>query len=67
VQARQCGTEHGHEETLDVAQHFWFVDWSKAARELGFAPRDPTMTLHDTVTDLRARGVVWPADEKGAA
>jgi len=61
------GTLPVDEETLDVAQHFWFVDWSKATKELAFAPRDPTMTLHDTVTDLRARGVVWPADSKGAA
>jgi hypothetical protein len=27
---------------------------------LGFRPRDPNITLHDTVEDLLARGVVWP-------
>ena len=54
-------------ESLDVAQHFWFVDWSKATHELGFKPRDPTMTLHETIKDLRERGVVWPEDTKGAA
>lgn len=47
-------------ETVDIAQHYWYVDWSKAQRELGFQPRDPLETLRDTIADLRARGVVWP-------
>lgn len=47
-------------ETVDVAQHFWYVDWSKASRELGFSPRDPMETLRDTVDDLRLRGAAWP-------
>jgi dihydroflavonol-4-reductase len=55
------------QETVDVAQHFWFVDWSKATRELGFFPRDPGATLKDTVDDLRARGVVWPVEAPSAA
>ena len=45
----------------EMAQCFWYVDSSKAERELGWSPRDPNETLHDTVQDLRARGVVWPA------
>jgi dihydroflavonol-4-reductase len=48
--------------SVEMAQHFWYVDSSKAERELGWNPRDPGMTLRDTVHDLRARGVVWPAD-----
>ena len=54
-------------ETVDIAQHFWACDWSKATRELGFAPRDPMVTLQETVDDLRARGVVWPAERRGVA
>ncbi|HSY22100.1 MAG TPA: NAD-dependent epimerase/dehydratase family protein [Polyangiaceae bacterium] len=46
----------------DMAQFYWYVDSSKAARELGFRPRDPNVTLHETVADLRDRGVVWPRD-----
>jgi dihydroflavonol-4-reductase len=64
---RMGGKQAVDEETVDVAQHYWYCDWSKAARELGFQPRDPHETLRDTVDDLRARGVVWPAETKGAA
>jgi dihydroflavonol-4-reductase len=45
--------------SLDMANHYWYVDASKAEDELGFAPREPNETLRDTVEDLRARGVVW--------
>ena len=37
---------------LEMAEHFWYVDWSKATRELGFTPRRPEATLRDTVADL---------------
>jgi dihydroflavonol-4-reductase len=47
--------------TVDMAQCFWYVDSNKAENELGWSPRDPNATLHDTVSDLRARGVVWPS------
>jgi len=46
--------------TVDMAQCFWYLDASKAERELGWRARDPNATLYDTVDDLRARGVVWP-------
>ncbi|MBM4375866.1 MAG: NAD-dependent epimerase/dehydratase family protein [Deltaproteobacteria bacterium] len=46
--------------SAEMAQHFWYCDSSKAERELGFVARDPSVTLADTVEDLRARGVVWP-------
>jgi dihydroflavonol-4-reductase len=49
--------------TVDMAQCFWYVDSTRAESELGWSPRDPNATLYDTVSDLRARGVVWPANE----
>jgi dihydroflavonol-4-reductase len=54
--------------SLELARHYWYVDASRAERELGWSPRDPVTTLADTVADLRARGVVWPRDhgEPGA-
>ena len=49
--------------SVEMAQCFWYLDSSKAERELGWRARDPGKTLHDTVDDLRARGVVWPRSE----
>jgi dihydroflavonol-4-reductase len=42
--------------SVEMAEHFWWIDSSKAQNELGFAPRDPQLTLVDTVSYLR-RGV----------
>lgn len=39
--------------SVDMSQHFWYCDSSRARDELGFDPRDPTETLDDTVRDLR--------------
>ncbi|MGO9834223.1 MAG: NAD-dependent epimerase/dehydratase family protein [Polyangiaceae bacterium] len=50
--------------SVEMAQSFWYVDSSKATRELGWIARDPNTTLYDTVEDLRTRGVVWPRDAK---
>lgn len=62
------GTAPVDEQTVDVAQHYWYCDWAKAERELGFRPRDPMQTVGDTIADLRSRGVVWPEAQKlGAA
>jgi len=36
-----------------MAEHHWFFDSQKAARELSFQPRDATETLYDTVRYLR--------------
>jgi dihydroflavonol-4-reductase len=36
-----------------MAQYFWYFDAGKAARELGFSPRDPADTLFDTVNYVR--------------
>jgi len=38
---------------IEMAQHFWYVNCNKAARELAFRPRDPGETLQDTVSYLR--------------
>jgi dihydroflavonol-4-reductase len=42
--------------SVEMSQCYWYCDAGKAARELGFAPRDPAETLDDTVRDLRGRG-----------
>ncbi len=63
-------------EEVEMGEHWFYVDSAKAARELGFAPRDPQETLYETVTwlDRHIRGKgrktpgaiaealgVWPA------
>jgi dihydroflavonol-4-reductase len=42
-------------ESVDMAQYFWYLDAGKAARELGFVPRDPADTLRETVDYVRER------------
>jgi len=39
--------------SVEMSEHFWYVDSSKAERELGFEAREPTETLVDTVRYLR--------------
>ena len=39
--------------SVEMSEHFWWIDSSKAERELGFQARDPQLTLVDTVTYLR--------------
>lgn len=39
--------------SVEMAEHYWWIDSSKAERELGFAARDPQLTLIDTVAYLR--------------
>jgi dihydroflavonol-4-reductase len=41
--------------SVEMSQVYWYCDSSKAARELGFAARDPGETLDDTIRDLRQR------------
>ena len=38
---------------VEMAEHFWYLDSSKAARALGFEPRDPALTLQETVKYVR--------------
>lgn len=40
---------------VEMSQHFWYCDSSRARSELAWEPRDPVETLEDTVADLRAR------------
>jgi len=47
--------------SAEMAQHFWYVDSTRARTELGWSARDPSETLADTIHDLRERGVVWPS------
>lgn len=42
--------------SVEMAEHFWWIDSSKARDELDFEPRDPQLTLVDTVAYLR-RGI----------
>ncbi|HET9989917.1 MAG TPA: NAD-dependent epimerase/dehydratase family protein [Kofleriaceae bacterium] len=42
--------------SVEMAEHYWWIDSAKATAELGFSPRDPQLTLVDTVSYLR-RGV----------
>jgi dihydroflavonol-4-reductase len=39
--------------SVEMSEHYWYIDSSKAERELGFAARDPGLTLIDTVRYLR--------------
>lgn len=39
-------------QEVDVGEHYFYLDASKAERELGFRARDPHQTLHDTVQYL---------------
>ncbi len=41
--------------SVEMGEHWFYVDSSKARAELGFSPRDPQETLRDTVRDLQAR------------
>lgn len=40
-------------ESVEMAQYYWYLDAGKAARELGWLPRDPADTLRDTVDYVR--------------
>jgi dihydroflavonol-4-reductase len=54
-------------EEVEMGEHFFWLDATRARRELGFAPRDPQETLHETVAWLDrhvragARRAVQPA------
>jgi dihydroflavonol-4-reductase len=40
--------------SVEMSEHYWWFYSRKAEAELGFAARDPALTLHDTVEYLRA-------------
>lgn len=39
--------------SIEMSRYFWYCNSAKAKRDLGFAPRDPTETLYDTIQYLR--------------
>ncbi len=62
--ARWRGVEPGIDQpTVEMGEHFFYLDSAKATDELGFAPRDPQDTLRDTVRDLQARQRAGQAPE----
>ena len=42
-------------QEVEIGEHYFYLDPSKAERELGFRARDPYETLHDTVQYLGSR------------
>ena len=50
--------------SLDMAQHYWYCDASRAEKELEWNSRDPMVTLADTVEDMRSRGIVMASAPK---
>jgi nucleoside-diphosphate-sugar epimerase len=48
--------------SVEMSQCFWYLDASKARRELGFDPRDPQETLLDTIKWIREH---FPGAERG--
>jgi dihydroflavonol-4-reductase len=48
--------------SVDIAEHWFWVDSTKAEQHLGFRARDPQQTLLDTVTDIvqRMPEKSWP-------
>jgi len=43
------------EHSVDIAEHWFYLDASKAMEELGFKAREPHETIHDTVQYILAR------------
>lgn len=41
--------------SMELACHYWYIDWTRAEDELGWSPRDPLETLEDTVFDILER------------
>jgi dihydroflavonol-4-reductase len=39
--------------SVDMASYFWYFDSAKAQRELGFAPREASETIFDTIRYIR--------------
>ncbi|RME56358.1 MAG: NAD-dependent epimerase/dehydratase family protein [Deltaproteobacteria bacterium] len=52
------GEEAPERASIEMAHYYWYLDPSRAKRELGWVPRDPLDTLSDTVHDLYERGAV---------
>jgi dihydroflavonol-4-reductase len=46
--------------SVEMAEHYWYLDATKARRVLAWSPRDPQATLLDTIRYLRRRFVARP-------
>jgi dihydroflavonol-4-reductase len=59
--ARWRGREPGLDRaSVEMGEHYFYIDSEKAKDELGFSPRDPQETLKDTVRDLQAKRGLGP-------
>ncbi|HEX8774791.1 MAG TPA: NAD-dependent epimerase/dehydratase family protein [Pyrinomonadaceae bacterium] len=54
-------------ETVEMAEYFWYLDDGKARTELGFAPRDPAETLHETIVYVRENFLGGDAFKRAAS
>jgi dihydroflavonol-4-reductase len=54
-------------EAVEMAEYFWYLDEGKARSELGFAPRDPAETLHETIIYVRENFLGGDAFKKAAS
>lgn len=53
--ARMLGrTPSIERSSVEMAQHYWWFESTKAERALRFEARDPQLTLVDTIADIRA-------------
>lgn len=50
------GLEGEEAISYEMGGHFWYLDASKARRELGFRARNPEVTLREAVAWIRSRG-----------
>jgi dihydroflavonol-4-reductase len=60
--AKQAAARFGTESSdaispskIEMANHFWYINWQKAASELGFAPRPAEQTIRETIAFLETR------------
>jgi dihydroflavonol-4-reductase len=42
--------------SMEMGEHFWYCDWTRAVAEIGHSPRPPVETLEDTVAWLKRYG-----------
>lgn len=50
--------------SVEMAGYYWYINSERAKEALGWTPRNPTLTLRDTIKDIRKR---WAAEEAAEA